>query len=158
MVVGAWGYLIATGSISTIWPMFGAANQLLGTLALCIATTVLIKMRKSRYVWVTVIPMAFVGAITLTGAYEMLVLFIAKATATDVPGQAVALYIDAVLVGIVALLAVIVLADSMRQWYGYVVLKRAFTSSEVVVSSGGSAVSGRLTATGGIHLPPGGCC
>ncbi|MEP6887425.1 MAG: carbon starvation CstA family protein, partial [Nitrospirales bacterium] len=44
MVVGAWGYLIATGSISTIWPMFGAANQLLGTLALCIATTVLIKM------------------------------------------------------------------------------------------------------------------
>ncbi len=41
MVVGAWAYLIGTGSISTIWPMFGAANQLLGTLALCIGTTVL---------------------------------------------------------------------------------------------------------------------
>ncbi|MBA2252838.1 MAG: carbon starvation protein A [Nitrospirales bacterium] len=158
MVVGAWGYLIATGSISTIWPMFGAANQLLGTLALCIATTVLIKMRKSNYVWVTVIPMAFVGVITLTGAYEMLVLFVEKAREAGATGQAVALYVDAVLVGVVALLAVIVLADSIRQWYGYIVLKHAFTSSEVVISSGGSAVSGRLTANDGFHLPPGGCC
>ena len=48
-------------------------------------------------------------------------------------GQAFALYLDAVLVAVVALLAVIVLGDSMRQWYGYVVLKRPFTSSEVVV-------------------------
>ena len=59
------GLLIGTGSISTIWPMFGAANQLLGTLALCIGTTVLIKMRKSQYLWVTAVPMLFVGAITL---------------------------------------------------------------------------------------------
>jgi carbon starvation protein len=66
--------------------------------------------------------------------------------------------VDAVLVGVVALLAVIVLADSIRQWYGYVVLKRPLTSSEVIVSSGGSAVSGRLTASDGFHLPPGGCC
>lgn len=158
IVVGAWGYLIATGSISTIWPMFGAANQLLGTLALCIATTVLIKMRKSHYVWVTVIPMAFVGVITLTGAYEMLVLFLAKAMSAVEKGQAVALYVDAALVGVVALLAVIVLVDSIRQWYGYVVLKHPFTSSEVIVSSRGSAVSGRLTVSDGLHLPPGGCC
>ena len=158
IVVGAWGYLIAAGSISTIWPMFGAANQLLGTLALCIATTVLIKMRKSHYVWVTVVPMAFVGVITLTGAYEMLILFVGKAMNTVEKGQAVALYVDAALVGMVALLAVIVLADSVRQWYGYVVLKHPFTSSEVIVSNGGSAVSGRLTTTDGFHLPPGGCC
>jgi len=158
IVVGAWGYLIATGSISTIWPMFGAANQLLGTLALCIATTVLIKMRKLHYVWVTVIPMTFVGIITLTGAYEMLVLFVNKATTAVGGGQAAALYIDAALVGVVALLALIVLGDSVRQWYGYVVLKHPFTSSEVIVSSGGSAVSGRLTAGDGFHLPSGGCC
>ena len=67
LVVGAWGYLIGTGSIATIWPMFGAANQLLGMLALCIATTVLIKMNKTSYLWVTVIPMVFVGVITLVG-------------------------------------------------------------------------------------------
>ena len=158
MVVCAWGYLIATGSISTIWPMFGAANQLLGTLALCIATTVLIKMRKSHYVWVTIAPMAFVGVITLTGAYEMLIMFLAKASASGGTAQAIALYVDAALVGSVAVLAVIVLADSIRQWYGYVVLKQPFTSSEVIVISGGSAVRGRLTATDGFHLPPGGCC
>jgi len=158
VVVCAWGYLIATGSISTIWPMFGAANQLLGTLALCIATTVLIKMRKSHYVWVTVIPMIFVGIITLTGAYEMLILFLGKAMTAVEGGQAVALYIDAALVGVVALLAMIVLADSTRQWYGYVVLKHPFTSSEVIGSSAGSAVSGRLTASNGLRFPPGGCC
>ena len=69
IVVGAWGYLIATGNISTVWPMFGAANQLLGTLALCIATTLLIKMGKGQYIWVTVFPMIFVGLITLCLLY-----------------------------------------------------------------------------------------
>ena len=157
VVVGAWGYLIATGSISTIWPMFGAANQLLGTLALCIGTTVLIKMRKTAYLWITMIPMGFVGAITLTGAYEMFLLFVRKAASSG-SADAVALYVDAVLVGAVAVLAIIVLADSARQWYGYVVLKRPFTTSEVVVSTGGSAVSGSLTADDGIRLPHSGCC
>src|SRR5207249_8256766 len=91
-VVGAWGYLIATGTISTIWPMFGAANQLLGMLALCIGTTVLIKMRKSRYLLLTLVPMLFVGAITLTGPYELLVLFLGKATTAVDSGQSFALY------------------------------------------------------------------
>ncbi|MEK6548631.1 MAG: carbon starvation CstA family protein, partial [Nitrospirota bacterium] len=49
LVVGGWGYLLSTGTVSTIWPMFGAANQLLGMLALCVGTTVLIKMGKARY-------------------------------------------------------------------------------------------------------------
>jgi carbon starvation protein len=160
-VVAAWGYLIGTGSISTIWPMFGAANQLLGMLALCIGTTVLIKMRKSRFLWVTALPMALVGAITLTGSYEMFGMFIGKASALAGGSQAVALYLDAVLVGIVALLAVIVLSDSALQWYGYVVLKRPFTTSEVMAPAGGGA-AGRVQTTGrlqdGFHLPGGGCC
>ncbi len=133
LVVGAWAYLIGTGSISTIWPMFGAANQLLGTLALCIGTTVLIKMWKSHYLWVTALPMLFVGVITLTGSYEMFCMFLTKA-GTLAAGQAFALYLDAVLVAVVAVFGVIVLGDSIRQWYGYVVLKRPFTASEVVVN------------------------
>jgi carbon starvation protein len=163
LVVGGWGYLIGTGSISTIWPMFGAANQLLGTLALCIATTVLIKMWKSRYLWVTAAPMLFVGAITLTGSYEMFGLFLQKAGTLGAGSQAFALYLDAVLVAAVAILGVIVLGDSLRQWYGYVILKRPFTSSEVVATAGvGSA--GRMQTTiqhdvsDGFHLPGGGCC
>src|SRR5437899_7439647 len=60
LVVGGWGYLLATGSVSTIWPMFGDANKPLGMLALCVGTTVLIKMGKAQYLWVTAVPMVFV--------------------------------------------------------------------------------------------------
>jgi carbon starvation protein len=144
-VVGSWAYLIGTGSISTIWPMFGAANQLLGTLALCIGTTVLIKMWKSPYLWVTAVPMLFVGAITLMGSYEMFGMFLAKA-ATLAAGESFPLYLDAVLVAVVAILGVIVLSDSMQQWYGYVILKKPFTSSEVVVLAGGGSAGRMQTA------------
>lgn len=167
-VVGSWGYLIGTGSISTIWPMFGAANQLLGTLALCIGTTVLIKMWKSPYLWVTAVPMLFVGMITLTGSFEMFGMFVAKA-ATLASGQAFALYLDAGLVAVVAVLGLIVLSDSIKQWYGYVVLKKPFTSSEVVVIAGSGAAGRMQTAILGceqdcdehrcFRLPhSGGCC
>jgi carbon starvation protein len=159
-VVGAWAYLIGTGSISTIWPMFGAANQLLGTLALCIGTTVLIKMRKPQFVWMTAGPMVFVGAITLTGSYEMFGLFLDKAKSLGDTGQAFTLYLDAALVGIVALLAAIVLTDSVRQWYGYLIHKKPFTSSEVIILSGGGASppASRPAISGDLHLPGGGCC
>jgi carbon starvation protein len=163
LVVGSWAYLIGTGSISTIWPMFGAANQLLGMLALCIGTTVLIKMWKSPYLWVTAVPMLFVGAITLTGSYEMFVMFLAKA-AMLAAGQAFALYLDAGLVAVVAILGMIVLSDSLKQWYGYVILKKPFTSSEVVVMAGGGSAGRMRTAISqddekGFRMPhSGGCC
>jgi len=160
LVVGAWGYLIGTGSISTIWPMFGAANQLLGMLALCIGTTVLIKMKKPRFLWITAAPMVFVGAVTLTGSYEMLGMFLGKAAAAGDAGRAFTLYLDAALVGVVALLAVIVLTDSVRQWYGYLVQGRPCVSSEVIILSGGGAspAASRPAISDGIHLPGGGCC
>ncbi len=145
LVVGGWGYLLATGSVSTIWPMFGAANQLLGMLALCVGTTVLIKMGKARYLWVTAVPMVFVGAITLSGSYELLVLFVRQA-GTAVGHEAIAFYLDAALVGIVAVLAMVILADSLAKWYGFVIRKKPYTSSEVTA------------AEGGIKIPAGPCC
>ncbi|MCA9498668.1 MAG: carbon starvation protein A [Nitrospirales bacterium] len=143
-VVGAWGYLIGTGSIATIWPMFGAANQLLGMLALCIATTVLIKMNKASYLWVTIIPMVFVGVITLTGCYELFVIFINRALSSD-GSQSLTMAINAILVGLVAILALIVLTDSSRKWYGYLVHKQPLNSTEVIEGEG-------------IQLPAGRCC
>ena len=68
-VVVAWSYFIWTGSISTIWPMFGIANQLLATVALAVGTTVLINMGKRRYAWVTLGPMCFVAVTTLTAGF-----------------------------------------------------------------------------------------
>jgi carbon starvation protein len=162
IVVGAWAYLIGTGSISTIWPMFGAANQLLGTLALCVGTTVLIKMGKSSYLWVTALPMVFVAIVTLTGSYEMFWMFMRQAELLTA-GDAVALYLDAILVSVVAILGLIVLSDSIRQWYGYVVLKQPFTSSEIVVMAGGGSAGNLRTVVktedDGFRLPDGaGCC
>jgi carbon starvation protein len=131
-VVAAWGYLIANGSISTIWPMFGAANQLLGTLALCVGTTLLIKMGKARYLWVTAVPMVFVGAITFTASWQLYDLFSAKAAAATVAKEAFNFRLDAALVASVALLAVIILVESARQWYGYLVQKRPYRTTEVM--------------------------
>jgi len=145
LVVGSWGYLLATGSVSTIWPMFGAANQLLGMLALCVGTTVLIKMDKAQYLWVTAVPMVFVGVITLSGSYELFVLFVTKAAAAAM-GEAVVFYLDAALVGIVAALAVVILGDSVSKWYGFVIQKKPFTTSEV---TGGES---------GVKIPAGPCC
>jgi carbon starvation protein len=66
MVVSAWAYFIWTGSISTIWPMFGIANQLLASVALAVGTTIIINAGKVRYAWVTLVPLAFVSVTTLT--------------------------------------------------------------------------------------------
>jgi len=69
LLVGCWGYFIYTGQISTIWPMFGVANQLLGTIALAVGTSILINTGKARLTWVTLIPMAFLGVNTLYGGF-----------------------------------------------------------------------------------------
>ena len=66
VVVCAWGYFIWTGSISTIWPMFGIANQLLASVALAVGTTIIINIGKAQYAWVTVVPLSFVSITTLT--------------------------------------------------------------------------------------------
>ena len=145
LVVGSWGYLLATGTVSTLWPMFGAANQLLGMLALCVGTTVLIKMGKARYLWVTTVPMVFVGVITLSASYELFVLFLAKAGSAPA-GKAFVFYLDAALIGVVATLAVVILADSLAKWYGFVVQKKPYTTSEVPAGEGG------------VKIPAGPCC
>ena len=66
LVVAGWGYLIYTGNISTIWPLFGTGNQLLATIALAVTTTFLINMGKARYAWITFLPMCFVGVTTIS--------------------------------------------------------------------------------------------
>ena len=53
LVVSSWSYFIWNGSINTIWPMFGIANQLLAAVALAVGTTIIINMDKARYAWVT---------------------------------------------------------------------------------------------------------
>jgi carbon starvation protein len=68
LIVFSWGYFIYTGSVSTIWPMFGTANQLLATIALAIGTSFIINRGRIKYAWVTLLPMTFVGVTTMTAA------------------------------------------------------------------------------------------
>jgi carbon starvation protein len=72
LVTAGWAWLIHTGSISTIWPMFGIANQLLAVLALALVTTLLVNAGKVRYAPVTLLPMLFVTATTMTAGVEMI--------------------------------------------------------------------------------------
>lgn len=72
LVVFGWSYLIWNASISTIWPMFGIANQLLASIALTVGTVILAKIGKRQYLWVTLIPFCFVTATTLAAAFEMI--------------------------------------------------------------------------------------
>ena len=68
-MVLSWGYFIWTGNINTIWPLFGIANQLLGAVALAVATTVLINMGRTRVAWVTFFPLCFLSVTTMTAGY-----------------------------------------------------------------------------------------
>ncbi len=129
MVVLAWGYFIYAGSISTIWPMFGTANQLLGMLALCIATTLIIKMKKVKYVWVTLAPMGFMAVTTFTAAIRLIRTFLRQAAASPEP---FAFRVNASLTAAMLVLAVVILVDSVIKWYGYLVKKRPTTTTEVV--------------------------
>ncbi len=114
LVVMGWGYLIYTGNISTLWPLFGTGNQLLATIALAVATTFLINMGKHRYAWITALPMCFVGVTTITaGVLSIKNIFWPL---TSKPGQAFTGYLDSVLMTIFILAVVLVVSDAVRRW------------------------------------------
>jgi carbon starvation protein len=114
LVVLAWGYLIYTGSISTLWPLFGTGNQLLATIALAVSTTFLINMGKQKYAWITAVPMCFVGVTTLTaGVLSIKNIFWPL---TSKPGQELTGYLDSILMGIFIVGVVLVVHDAVRRW------------------------------------------
>ena len=132
LVVGAWGFLIYSGSVSTIWPMFGVANQLLAALAFCIGTTVIIKMGRLKYAWVTFLPMLFMFGTTLTASWQLFWIFLDKAGKAINPADVFTFRLDATLVAMMAILAIIAVVDSVYKWYGYLMGKREIITSEVV--------------------------
>ena len=116
LVVAAWATFIWNGSISTIWPMFGIANQLLAAVALCVATTVIINMGKARYSWVTIAPLSFVATTTLVAGWDSIRdIFWPQ---TQNPLTVTQGYVNTSLTVLIMTAAVIVLIDSVRRWIG----------------------------------------
>ncbi|MFZ0312146.1 MAG: carbon starvation protein A [Candidatus Korobacteraceae bacterium] len=113
LVVVSWGYLIYTGSISTIWPLFGTGNQLLATIALAVVTTFLVNMGKVKYAAITAIPMCFVGVTTLTaGVLSIKNIYLPLA---QKPGHGFQGYLDTTLMVIFVTGVVLVLIESGRR-------------------------------------------
>jgi carbon starvation protein len=144
-IVLAWGYFLyqgvldPLGGINSLWPLFGIANQLLATIALCVATTIFIKMHRSRFMWITCVPLAWLVTVTFTAAGQKLfssdprIGFLAQAdglAAALQAGQVAAARVaetqslifnarmDAMVCGLFLILVTTILIDSVRIWVG----------------------------------------
>jgi carbon starvation protein len=152
LIVGAWGYFLyqgvvdPLGGINSLWPLFGISNQLLATIALCVGTTVLIKMNKTRFIWVTLTPLVWLVLVTMTASVQKIwhpdprLGFLAHArqlsdqiTTGVIPAEKLAETqrlifndrLDAVVTGVFAVLVLMILVESGRHWYLYVLGRRA---------------------------------
>jgi carbon starvation protein len=135
LVVAAWGYFLyqgvvdPLGGINSLWPLFGIANQLLAAVALCVATTILIKMGKLRHAWVTLVPLSWLVAATLTAGYQKVFsplpglgfLAHARSLANSAnPNAARMIFndrLDAALALFFMAIVIVVIAASAREWY-----------------------------------------
>ena len=100
-----WGYLLYTGNISTIWPLFGTANQTLASIAFAIVTTVLLKMGKRKYIGITIVPMAFITVVAVTAAIENI--------GSYIPAHN---YLLAALSALTIVIAAVVVGESVKTW------------------------------------------
>jgi carbon starvation protein len=135
LVVAGWGYFLyqgvidPLGGINSLWPLFGIANQLLAAVALCVGTTILVKMGKLRYTWVTLAPLAWLAAATLTAGYQKVFSadpklgFLAHAQSlagTNTPAAARMIFndrLDAALALFFMGIVVVVILASAKEWY-----------------------------------------
>jgi carbon starvation protein len=130
LVVFAWAYFIWTGNISTIWPMFGTANQLLAAVALAVATAALLNAGKLRYVWVTLVPLVFVSVTTLYAGWRNI--FDNFIPLAQEPGKALLGWVNVALTSIILVCAIIVLAETARRAWRVVAQHQYFKAGRPV--------------------------
>src|SRR5205823_9428438 len=124
LVVSAWGYFIWAGSISTIWPMFGIANQLLASVALAVGTTVIINAGRARYAWVTLMPLAFVSITTLTaGAMSVRDNFYPMAIGPN-PALHFQGYVNSIVTVVMMICVLVILASAILRWFAVLTGRR----------------------------------
>ena len=128
IMVFIWAYFIYTGSISVIWPLFGTANQLLATAALVIATSYIINRGKIKYAWTTIIPLAFVGVVTITASFENI--FNIFVPMLSKPDKMVLGIIDLVITSSIILMVFILFFDALPKWIKKVKTKDYISDQE----------------------------
>jgi carbon starvation protein len=143
LMVGAWGYFLwqgvqdPLGGINSLWPLFGIANQLLAAVALVVATTILLKMGRARWIWITLAPMVWLIAITMTASYQKIfnpsprIGFLAQArvlaaqiASGAVPAEKIAAtqrlifnnYLDAVVTAVLATMILVLIVEAIGEW------------------------------------------
>jgi carbon starvation protein len=143
LIVAGWGYFLyqgvmdPLGGINSLWPLYGIANQLLAVVALCIVTSILFKMNKARFAWVTILPMLWLVLATQTAGFQKIfnpdprVGFLAEAgrlegliTAGKIPAEQIVTVqrqifnnrLDAIVTALLALMVLVILFDCGRQW------------------------------------------
>jgi carbon starvation protein len=141
-VVAGWGYFLVQGvrdplgGINSLWPLFGISNQLLASIALCVATTILLKMHGAKYMWITCVPLVWLVGATFTAAWQKIfspvpaIGFLAQADrleavlqsvhGTDAATQTLIFNarLDAGVCGVFLVLVAVILVDSVRVWAG----------------------------------------
>ena len=154
LIVAGWGYFLIAGvndplgGINQLFPLFGIANQLLAAVALTVGTTILIKMGKLRYAWVTALPLLWDASVTLTASYQKIFstnpslgFFAQRAQAQqsldtgkvndvmaalgaqsldDVRQVLTNTTVDGVLSILFAAMIIIVIGDAVRVWFGII--------------------------------------
>jgi carbon starvation protein len=114
-IVGGWTYFLLTGSIATIWPMFGVANQLLACAALCVATTIILReARDKRYAAVTLLPLVFVSTTTITAGIQAIrQLYLPM---TGAPETAFTGWVNLIVIGTLLACVALIIGGSVRRW------------------------------------------
>src|SRR5215471_9617763 len=171
IIVAMWGHFLyqgvmdPLGGINSLWPLFGISNQLLATVALCVATTIFVKMGKAKYSFVTLMPLAWLTTVTMTAGWQKMfspdtklgflsharllqeqvatgALPAAIKTVSDAHRMIFNDYLDAAVAGFFMVSVVVILADSFREWYSVLGGRKPVTSSEVPFDAGIAPVPG----------------
>jgi len=170
-----WGYFLyqgvmdPLGGINSLWPLFGISNQLLAAVALCVGTTVIIKMGKAHFAWITIVPLSWLAIVTLTGGWlkifsdnpklgflshaRMLEDFVARGAlpvgVKTVEAARQMMFndrLDAAVAGFFMISVIVILADSAREWISVLSGRKRAVSTEVSFSH---ARDFAIDATGG---------